>query len=200
MMNTAAKSKEPIVADDVLAEGATLGSTTAFAELVARHGDAVYTIARNMCMTPDDAERAVQEAFLTAWRELRSRPPNASFTTWLYRIATRTALAHGASGRRRSTSSLETFLPAFDRAGALIASNGRWPELEGRSTERVEIAAPLREVLERMDHRARAAFVLCDLLGLSADEAAVILDLPPRAVRRDAHRARLLLRGVIDRL
>jgi DNA-directed RNA polymerase specialized sigma24 family protein len=51
-----------------------------------------------------------------------------------------------------------------------------------------------------MDDQACAVFVLHDLLDLSVEEAAAILEAPPRAVRRDAYRSRLMLRGFIGQL
>jgi len=54
--------------------------------------------------------------------------------------------------------------------------------------------------LESIDDLARAAFVLCDVLELRPEEAAVILEASPQSVRHYAHQARLLLRGFIDRL
>src|SRR5258708_17399639 len=125
--------------DDAQVERAGRGSGGAFAVLVARHGDAVYAIARNMCATSREAEEVLQQAFLAAWRELRFFPAGARFTTWLYGIAMKTALAHRQRNRRRPPCSLEPFLPAFDRAGRLVESKGRWPELDGRSSRRVEV-------------------------------------------------------------
>ncbi len=186
--------------DDALVERARRGSGGAFAVLVARHGDAVYAIARNMCATSREAEEVLQQAFLAAWRELRFFPAGARFTTWLYGIAMKTALAHRQRDRRSPSSSLEPFLPAFDRAGRLAANKGRWLELGGSSSGRMEITGLLREALECADDRTRAAFVLCDLLQLPVDETAAILTISPPAVRRDAHRLRLMLRGFIDQL
>jgi DNA-directed RNA polymerase specialized sigma24 family protein len=81
-----------------------------------------------------------------------------------------------------------------------VESKGRWPELDGGSPSRIQITGVLREALECVDDQTRAAFVLCDLLQLPADEAAAILHTSPQAVRRDAHRLRLMLRGFIDQL
>ena len=188
------------VGDDELAERARRGSGAAFAELVTRHREAVYAIARNMCTTFREAEIVLQQAFLAAWRELRFFPAGARFTTWLYGIAMETALAHRQGDRRRPPGSLEQFLPAFDRAGRLVESKGRWPELDGRSSRRVEVTGLLRHALDCVDDRTRAVFVLSDLLQLPVDEAAAILRTSPLVVRRDAHRVRLMLRGFIDQL
>ena len=186
--------------DEALTERARRGSGAAFAALVTLHGDAVHVIARNMCATVRDAEQVLQQTFLAAWRDLAFFPADARFTTWLYGIAMKTAMAHRQRDRRSPSSSLERFLPAFDRAGRLAESKGRWPELEGSASERTEVTGLLREVLECIDDQTRAAFVLRDLVQLPAEEAAVILQSSPPAVRRDAHRARLMLRGFLDQL
>jgi RNA polymerase sigma-70 factor (ECF subfamily) len=200
MTTTGEELDDSLARDDALAERAREGSGSAFGELVTRHRDAVYAIARNMSATIRDAEEVLQQAFLAAWRDLRSFTKGASFTTWLYRIAMKTALAQRQRDRRSPSLSLEPFLPAFDRAGRLVESKGRWPELDGSSSERTQVTGLLREALECIDDQPRAVFVLSDLLHLPVDEAAAILEVSPPAVRRDAHRARLMLRGFIDQL
>jgi len=188
------------VSDDTLAERARSGSGAAFAALVRLHGEAVYAIARNMAATARDAEEVVQEAFLSAWRELSSFPPGDSFKTWLYGIAMKTALAHREAHRRSPWGSLEELLPAFDGAGRLIETKGRWPELDGSPSEQIRVTGLLREALECIDDGTRAAFVLRDLVQLPVEEVAVILQKSPQGVSQDAHRACLMLRGFVDGL
>ena len=162
----------------------------------------VYTIVRNLCRTATDTEETLHEAFLTAWHDLRAFPSGVRFSTWLYSIATRTALAyrmrqyHG----KRTSNQLGALLPTFDGMGRLIARDSRWPAVEETPAGRIDITAALRDALESIDDLARAAFVLCDVLELRPEEAAVILEASPRSVRHYAHQARLLLRGFIDRL
>jgi RNA polymerase sigma-70 factor (ECF subfamily) len=201
MMTSGTQLDDSLAADDSLAERARRGSGAAFAVLVTRHSDAVYAIARNMCATLREVEEVLEQAFLAAWRDLQSFPAGARFTTWLYGIAMKTVLAHRQRDRRNNPScSLEPCLPSFDGAGRLVASNGRWSQLDGSSSERIEVTGLLREALECVDDQIRAAFVLRDLLQLPLDEASAILETSPEAVRRDAHRLRLMLRGFIDRL
>jgi hypothetical protein len=76
----------------------------------------------------------------------------------------KTALAQRQRERRSPSCSLERYLPAFDGAGRLAASKGRWPNLDGSSSQRIEITGLLREALEWIDDQSRAVFVLRDLL------------------------------------
>jgi RNA polymerase sigma-70 factor (ECF subfamily) len=186
--------------DEALAERARSGSGAAFAALVIRHRDALYAIARNMVATLREAEELFQNAILAAWHELRLFPAGARLTTWLYGIAMKTALGQRQRDRRKPSGSLEPFLPGFDRAGHLLASEGGWFELDDNSSGRIEISGLLREALECIDDQPRAAFVLRDLLQLPVDETAAILKVSPGTVRQDTHRTRLMLRGFIDQL
>src|SRR5713101_8258219 len=103
MMTTDEQLDDSLVRDEALVDRARRGSGAAFAALVARHGDAVYAIARNMCATLRDAEEVLQQAFLSAWRDLKLLPAGARFTTWLYGIAMKTALEHRQNERRRQS-------------------------------------------------------------------------------------------------
>ena len=145
---------ESLVPDDVLVEWARIGSPSAFAELVERHREAVYTIVRNLCRTATDTEETLHEAFLTAWHDLRAFPSGVRFSTWLYSIATRTALAyrmrqyHG----KRTSNQLGALLPTFDGKGRLIARDSRWPAVEETPAGRIDITAALRHA-ERDERR-----------------------------------------------
>jgi RNA polymerase sigma factor (sigma-70 family) len=193
------QTEDPRSCDEPLAEQAGKGSAQAFAALVARHRDAVYVIARNMCATLREAEHVVQETFLSAWRSIGSLPKGSTFATWLRGIAMRSALAQRQRDRLSPQCSLETFLPAFDRAGRVVTKGGFW-QPDGSPRPSIEVTGLLREALECVDEPIRAAFVLTDLLELPAGEAATVLETSPEALCRDAHRARLLMRGFLERL
>jgi DNA-directed RNA polymerase specialized sigma24 family protein len=64
----------------------------------------------------------------------------------------------------------------------------------------MNVAGFLREALQDMEEGVRAAFVLCDLAQLPAEDAAAVLEASPELVRGRVHRARLMLRGFLDRL
>jgi len=184
--------------DEILAESTRQGNGTAFAALVARHGDAVYRIAMNMCPSNADAGEVTRETFLSACRDAGSRPGHASFRTWLYGIAVKKASVRQQTSGRQAIP-LEVFLPRFDADGGLEPS-GEWPEPGSARLEQMDLSGFLRRALDGMDEGARTAFVLCDLVQLPPEEAAAIVDAPPEMVRRRVHRARLMLRGFLDRL
>src|SRR6266481_2258952 len=184
--------------DEMLAEHPRQDGGTAFARLVTDHCDVVYRIAENICSTAGDAEEVTREAFLTAWREAGSRPCDRSFRTWLCGIAVTKALGQRQDTFRGPSVSPEVFLPHFDADGGLEPPGGEWPE--SAFLETMNVAGFLREALQSMDEDVRAAFVLCDLVDLPAEDAAAITQTTPKVVRRRAHRARLMLRGFLDRL
>jgi RNA polymerase sigma-70 factor (ECF subfamily) len=195
-----AASLDALDADAALADRARGGSGAAFAALVTRHRDALFTIASNMCATRADCEHMLQQVLLAAWDQLGSFRTGTRFATWLYRIAIKTALIHPQVDRRGPSRSLEAFLPAFDSAGRVVAGKGPWRQLDGSTSKPIEIAGLLREALECIDDRLRAAFVLRDVLRLSIEDVAAVLETSPAVVLRDGHRARLMLRGFIDQL
>jgi RNA polymerase sigma-70 factor (ECF subfamily) len=190
-MEAQKQQDEVFALDERLVARVRQGSGAAFAALVARHRDAVYRIVRNLCATSRETEQALQQTFLSAYRDLASLQTDVRFRTWLYGIAVKTALA----GRKRARPIPTDFVEP-GRASA----RGEWPELAGAALARLKVTGVLREALESIDDDVRAAFVLCDLAGLPADEAAAILKTSIPTIRQRAHRARLVLRGFLDRL
>jgi len=185
--------------EEILAERTLQGSSAAFAALVARHCNAVYRIAGNICASPGDAAEVTGQTFLSAFRDAGARPSDSSFRIWLYGIAMKKASMQRERASRSQAVWLEAFLPRFDADGGLEPA-GEWPELGSARLEQMNVAGFLREALDDMDERVRAAFVLCDLAQLPAEDAAAIVEASPEVVRARVHRARLMLRGLLDRL
>ncbi len=186
--------------DEILAEHARQGRSTAFAALVARNCHTVYRIAWNVCTSAADAEEVTHQTFLSAYHGAHSRPSGSSVRTWLCGIAMKKASVQRQRAWRSQTVSLEVFLPRFDAEGGLEPPGAEWPELGSARAEQMNVAGFLRKALDDMDEGVRAAFVLCDLAELPAEDAAAIVETSPEVVRGRVHRARLMLRGLLDRL
>jgi RNA polymerase sigma-70 factor (ECF subfamily) len=169
--------------DSALLERAREGDVEAFADLVRRHEQRVRTVLNRLLDDPRDVEEATQDCFVQAWRNLdRFRGDSAVFT-WLYRIAVNEALAR--LRRKR--------LPTTDA-----------DEVEGRSDPRdePEIAVEsgeLQEFLARqirmLEPDYRVPLVLRDVVGLSNEEVAEVLELSIAATKSRIHRARMQLRA-----
>ncbi|HEX4439384.1 MAG TPA: RNA polymerase sigma factor [Thermoanaerobaculia bacterium] len=155
-------------------EGLRQGSLPAFERLYALHGDRMKSIAANLLGTTTDAEDAVQEAFLRAYRGAAAFRSGSSIATWLYRILVNACYDQLRSRRRRPEA------PLTDAIG-------------GSSSARAE-DHPLRLAIEselsRLPERERAAFLLCEVEGFSHKETADILDVPEATSRTLLFRAR----------
>jgi RNA polymerase sigma factor (sigma-70 family) len=173
--------------DEWLVEYARQGSGSAFTVLVSRYGDAVYTIIRNLCSTSSEADELTYQTFISAYLEIARMGPNASFQTRLYRTAIKTALA----GRTRGT--LEPLPRPTDEECRVIPLAQKWPNLTDPALEGSDLAKLLRDALDRIDDRSRAAFVLFDLAEVPAQETADVLQTSTREIRRCVHRVRLTL-------
>jgi RNA polymerase sigma-70 factor (ECF subfamily) len=173
----------------------------AFEVLVARYEGRVYSLARRLTGSDADAEDALQDTFLRVHRRLATFRGGARFSTWLYRVATNSALMVRRRERRRRTEPLDAYLPAFDAGGrhareAGHARAGRAEEiLDGR-----RLRAALEDALRRLPDANRTAFVLRDLQELPTSEVAAVLRISEAAVRQRVHRARLVLRGYLSHL
>jgi RNA polymerase sigma-70 factor (ECF subfamily) len=171
--------------DATLAARAGDGDVAALETLFRRYQQRMYRAARRILGDPRDAEDAVQEAFVSAWRRLDSYRGEASFSSWLYRIVTNRCLTMTRSRHRDLTP-----LDAVERVVAASASRG--PEAEATvSAGRDALQAALME----LPAEQRTCWVLRENDGLGYVEIADIVGSSPDAVRGQIHRARVTLMG-----
>jgi RNA polymerase sigma-70 factor, ECF subfamily len=188
--------------DEELAARAAAGDASAFEALLTRYEARVYRLICRLTGNESDAPDALQETFLQVHRGLRAFRGDARFSTWLFRIATNTALMQRRARARRPAQSLEEFLPRFDADG-IHAAEPADLEAPARAEELLDrrlLAEKAREGIERLPELYREAFVLRDLEELETAEVAALLGIEAAAVRQRVHRARLLLRGYLSHL
>lgn len=157
------------------------GDGQAFAALVRLHQRRAYAVARSIVLSHEDAEDAVQEAFLHAYRALDRFRPDQPFGAWLYRIVSNAALDLVRRRRVRDT----------DELPETIAMPFRDPAESG------ELRARLARALTRLSERQRAVIVLHDVEGFTHGEIGSILGIPEGTARSDLHHARAALRGLL---
>jgi RNA polymerase sigma-70 factor (ECF subfamily) len=157
------------------------GEREAFSELVRTHERRAYAVARAIVVNHEDAEDAVQEAFLHAYRALHRFLPDQAFGAWLHRIVANAALD---ITRRRKVRDA-------DELPETVASPFRDP------AESSELRRRLQEALETLPARQRAVIVLHDVEGFKHAEIGQTLGIPEGTARSDLHYARSHLREVL---
>jgi RNA polymerase sigma-70 factor (ECF subfamily) len=170
------------------------GDVEAFGVLVERHHPMVFRLAFRMTGHQQDAEDAVQETFLRAYRHLKRFDPRASFGTWLYRIAANCSLdllrkRQRAAEHRVSPESVATEVP---EAVFVDASSPDGLAANAEIQEQVETA------LGRLTPLERAAFTLRHLEGQSIEEISTTLGVGSNAAKQSIFRAVHKLRQVLE--
>ncbi|MGW2487982.1 RNA polymerase sigma factor [Streptomyces sp. NPDC001606] len=165
--------------DRLLAVRAAEGDEDSFAVLVQRHSRSLLTLARCMLGNPQDAEEAVQDAFVSAWRHLPEYRHRAEFHTWMYRITVNRCqtMCH----RRPPPLSLDTVAePAAGDAGSQPA----------RTAEEDAAMAALFRALAELDAGQRVCWILREVQGLPYKEIAHVTRTDEQTVRGRLFRAR----------
>ena len=157
------------------------GSREAFAALVRLHQTRAFAVARAITLTREDAEDAVQDAFLHAYRALDRFRPDQPFGAWLNRIVANAALD---IGRRRKVRDA-------DQLPETVATPFRDPAVDA------ELRARLEEGLTKLTERQRAVIVLHDVQGFTHGEIGTMLSIPEGTARSDLHHARAALRRML---
>ena len=181
---------EAATSDIDLVQRAARGDDIAFECIMRRHNRRLFRTARSILKSDAEAEDALQEAYLRAWRALAGFRADAKLSTWLTRIAINEALGrlrrHGAQ-----------VIP-IDSATALADAQDSIEDDPDRQPERVAMRAQMRRLMEaRIDtlpEALRSVFMLRAVEELSVEEVSVALDVPEATVRTRYFRARGLLR------
>lgn len=183
--------------DLALVEASIRGDITAFEELVRRYDRKLLRIAYQVTHNTEDAQEAVQEAFLKAYRKLNQFQRKSTFCTWLIRIALNESLM---ILRRQRRYAQELPFEYEDANGESVQVDvADWSPNPEQSYNRSELQGILRKALEELSPALRIVFILQDLEGLSIKETAAVLDLNSNAVKARLHRARLQLREKLSK-
>ena len=138
-----------------------LADLAAFEALYASHGPRMKSLALNMLGNRSDAEDAVQEAFLRAYRSRGSFRQDASLWTWMYRILLNTCRDVGRKRNIRGEAPLDE--PQMDRPARDVDQ---------------PLRLALKHALDELSPIYREVFVLCEVEGHTHREVAEILDIP----------------------
>lgn len=173
--------------DAELAYAASGGDPDAFGRLIDRHGLAARRAARAILRDDDDADDAVQEGMLAAWRAINRYDPSRPFRPWLMRIVVNAAL----DARRRSR--VRQAEPIADT----LESGGLGPD---RAAEAALLRKRIDAGLADLPERQRIALVLFDAEGWGHADIAAALGVPEGTVRSYVFHARRAMRKTLGTL
>lgn len=183
----------------VLVEAAAAGDPAAFEVLMRRHNRMMYRAARSILKSDSEAEDAVQEAYVQAYRGLHGFRGQASLSTWLTRIAVNEALQRlRARQRERGVTPLHESIDV-DGGMAVDLSLHALPESPEDAAVRAQLRGLLERKIDQLPAAFRSVFVLRAVEELSVEETALVLGTPEATVRTRFFRARALLRVLLER-
>jgi RNA polymerase sigma-70 factor, ECF subfamily len=152
------------------------------------HRAELTTYCHRMLGSPVDAEDAVQETFLRAWRASGRFEGRASLRTWLYRIATNVCLDALGRSARQPVPVEEVPEPVVDPC--------REPDPSDRALARESVRYAVLAAMGRLPPRQRAVLLLRDVLSWRATEVADLLGTTPTAVNSALQRAHAALEAI----
>jgi RNA polymerase sigma-70 factor, ECF subfamily len=189
---------DPRIGDAPLAALAATGDETAIRFLMRRHNQALFRTARSILKDDAEAEDALQEAYLKAFRAIGGFRADAKLSTWLIRI-----VANEALGRLRKTrrgAEIITLDPDAEiEARTEMTTTGESDAQPEREAQRAEARVIIERKIDDLPDAFRAVFVLRGIEELTVEETAAALDIPEATVRTRFFRARALLRDSLAR-
>jgi RNA polymerase sigma-70 factor (ECF subfamily) len=197
--DSAQLAAKAVASDDLdLVHASKNGDVAAFEQLVKRYDRKLFRIAQHVTHSREDAEDAVQEAFLKTYQHLGEFREDSKFSTWLIRITLNQSLMKLRKQRRtiRDVSLEENCLAGEDIVPMEVIDWAPDPEQLYRASELRDI---LIKALTELRPVLRAVFVLRDVEGFSTAETAEVLHLSQTAVKARLWRGRLQLRECLNR-
>jgi RNA polymerase sigma-70 factor (ECF subfamily) len=192
-LNTALSTPRPhrlpstVVREDepVLVAAAKAGDAAAFEELVNRYERKIFRLTMNITRNHEDAEDAMQDAFMKAYSHLSGFQEDSRFYTWLVRM------------RRPNQFSLDE--PVEGEDDLMPREIEDWGPSPEQRYAQSELHGILDQAIDQLDPDFRTVFVLRDIEELSTEETAAIVGISVPAVKSRLLRARLKLRQKLDR-
>jgi RNA polymerase sigma-70 factor (ECF subfamily) len=169
-----------VVSEDVLAR-ARSGDQAAFRLIVEGYSRDVFRLAFRITGNEEDAEDAVQETFLRAYRKLQGFEARANFGTWLYRVTANTSI--DVLRRRRRTDGRTAPLPEEDGRAVGV------PPSQERTVYRRQVRERVESALSCLSELERSAFVLRHFEEMSLAEVSVSLETTVSATKQALFRA-----------
>jgi RNA polymerase sigma-70 factor (ECF subfamily) len=186
--------------DEVLVERVRSKDVAAFEELLGRYENKLYRLAMRFVRNENDAQEILQDAFLSAWRNLSGFEGRAQFGSWMYRVTVNAALMFLRARSRHPEVMLDDVEPAILHKAAEQSVHGSsedWSQRPDEQLQSEELRRHIQEAADALPEGLRTVFLVRDVEGMSTEQTAELLGLSLPAVKTRLHRARLAMREAI---
>ncbi|MGJ7917561.1 RNA polymerase sigma factor [Massilia sp. LXY-6] len=185
--------------DAALRQRVVDGEQAAFAGLMRRYNRRLYRVARSILRDDAEAEDALQDAYIQAYRALPDFRGESSLATWLTRIVMNAALM-----RRRSSGRMAEVIelgaePAMEQYGDAGTGTGDTAGQPEQAAQRAQARGLIEAKIDGLPEVFRTVFILRAVEELSVEETGKLLDIPEATVRSRYFRARGMLREALAR-
>jgi len=188
------KTEAALAQDRNWVSSAAAGDVRAFENLMRHHNRAMFRTARAILKDDAEAEDALQEAYLQAYRSLGGFRADARFSTWLARIVVNESLMRLRKHTRRASIVPIQAAAPLEEVEQVSDDNMAKPD---SSAERAEMRRLLEAQIDLLPDAYRTVFMLRAVEEMSVEETAAVLEIPPATVRTRFFRARSLLREAL---
>lgn len=197
-----ARAKSPLDAQAAAEEAALVArlrarDEVAFEELVRLHGQRMLAVARRFFSNDADAQDALQDAFLSVHRAVPDFAGDCRLGTWLHRIVVNSSLMRLRTRRRRPEVSMDRLDAEAGVEGSLAAARPE-PRTSVHSMAQAETRVRVRACIDRIPEAYRTVLLLRDIEGMPILEVCRVLAASAGTVKMKLHRARHMLRGLLD--
>lgn len=187
------------VDEQTLLAGLRAGDDWAYEQLVRTFGGRLLAVARRILRNEEDAQDAVQSAYLSAFRAVAHFEAGCLVSTWLHRIVVNAALMRIRARQRKPEMSIEPLLPRFAEDGHHAEAVTSWADSAEQLIERQETQAMVRAAIAELPESYRVIVMMRDIDGMSTEEAAAAFGITENALKLRLHRARLALGTILKR-
>jgi RNA polymerase sigma-70 factor (ECF subfamily) len=197
-MSCSTLASAPIADEADLVARLQAGDAAAFERLVRAYGPRMLSVARRFLGNDEDAQDALQDAFLSAFRSRDRFAGESQLGTWLHRIVVNASLMRLRTRRRRPETSIDDLLPRFLEDGHQVRSSVPWRQPVDILVQRREMAELVRGSIDELPENYRIVLLLRDIEERDTEETARLLEISVAAVKTRLHRARQALRTLLD--
>jgi RNA polymerase sigma-70 factor (ECF subfamily) len=193
-----ARTENPDMDDTALLPRIRAGDAHAIELMVRVHGGRMLATAKRLLKCHEDANDAVQDAFVSAFKSIGQFEGSSRLSTWLHRIVVNASLMKLRSRRCRDEVSIESLMPSFALDGHRNNPREAWIAPTQEILERQETRQMIRDKIDLLPDDYRTVLILRDIEELDTAATAQSLSVNEGAVKTRLHRARMALRQLLE--